>query len=57
MKARCIRATKHHKIGDIIEVPSPTHPFVMSGDFEILAEKKPETKYTFIPTKKKGKRR
>jgi len=60
MKARCIRATKHFKIGDIIEVPSEKHPFVTSGDFEILQppiQKTPNVKYTFNPSIKKPKRR
>ena len=58
MKAVCIRATRHYKFGDIVEIPNEKHPFIVSGAFKMLEEEKPKYVFTHKSVKKsKLKRR
>jgi len=51
LKARCVIKTRHYNPGNIVEVPSIDHPFIVSGNF-IIVEEKPAIKLS-----KKKKRR
>jgi len=53
--AICVKATRHYNVGNIVEVPSLDHPFIISGDFEIIVPKKILKKSKPI-IKKKGRR-
>jgi hypothetical protein len=54
-KAICIRATRHFKFGDIVEVPNEKHPFIVSGSFKMIEEEKPKYVYTEKSISKKKK--
>lgn len=45
--AKCVRNTRHYKVGDTVELGSADHPFIRTGDFVIVeaaSKKKPIVK-------------
>jgi hypothetical protein len=56
MLAICVKDTKHNKVGDILDLGDKDHPFIVSGDFELIVTKKVVKKVKKVKSTKKGRK-